>query len=319
MPKGNVVAGIFLLLVTIILLAFQYFRTLKRGCFRAWGWIGLGIILVAEGLLLWGSRWVAIFITPLAWTGYLLFIDAVVWSLQGESRLGKTPAHFLALAFWSVPLWLIFEAYNLRLGNWTYVGLPDSLLVRCVGSVWSFATIWPAILETADFVKALSFFRPQVPRRLRLSPSARLGILLVGLVFVTVPVLVPPSVARYLFGLVWMGFVLLLDPLNYYAEGRSLLRDLETGSTSTLYSLLMSGLICGILWEFWNYWAAAQWVYVFPILQAWKIFAMPLPGYVGFPAFALECFVMYESLRTLRRQLLKVQGGLDWEARDQRG
>jgi hypothetical protein len=106
-----------------------------------------------------------------------------------------------------------------------------------------------------------------------------------------------------------VGFILLLDPLNYYGEGHSLLRDLETGSTSTLYSLLMSGLICGILWEFWNYWATAKWVYVFPILQAWKIFAMPLPGYLGFPAFALECFVMYEFLRTLRRQLLKVQRG----------
>ncbi len=319
MPKRNIVAGIFLLLVAIILLAFRYFRTLKRGRFRAWGWIGLGIILVAEGLLFGGSRWVAIFITPIAWTGYLLLADAAVWSLEGESRLGKTPSHFLALAFWSVPLWLVFEAYNLRLENWTYVGLPDSLLVRCVGSVWSFATIWPAIFETADFVKALGFFRPQAPRRLRLSFSAHLGILLVGLVFVTVPVLVPASAGRYLFGAVWMGFILLLDPLNYYAKGRSLLRDLETGSTSTVYSLLMSGLICGILWEFWNYGAAAKWVYVFPILQVWKIFAMPLPGYLGFPAFALECFVMYEFLRTLRRQLLKVQRGPDREATDQGG
>jgi len=46
---------------------------------------------------------------------------------------------------------------------------------------------------------------------------------------------------------------------------------------------------------------------VFPILQGWKVFEMPLPGYLGFPAFALECFVMYEFLRTLRRWLLKVQ------------
>jgi hypothetical protein len=307
MPKASVVAGIFLLLVAIILLAFKYSRTPKRGPFRAWGWIGLGIILVAEGLLFWGSRWVAVFITPIAWTGYLLLIDAAVWSLRGESRLGKTPAHFFSLAFWSVPLWLIFEAYNLRLENWAYVGLPDSVFVRCLGSVWSFATIWPAILGTADFLEALGLFRPHAARRLKLSRSTHLGIVLVGLAFVTVPVLVPVSAGRYLFGAVWVGFILLLDPLNYYAKGRSLLRDLENGSTSTFYSLLMSGLICGILWEFWNYWATAKWVYVFPILQGWKLFEMPLPGYLGFPVFALECFVMYEFLRTLRRQLLKVQ------------
>jgi hypothetical protein len=319
MLEGSIVAGIVLLLLAVVLLAFRYFHAPTRGRFRAWGWIGLAIIAVAEGLLFWGSRWIAIFITPNAWTGYLLLIDAAVWSLRGESRLASTPRHFLSLAFWSVPLWLIFEAYNLRLENWAYVGLPDSLLVRCIGSVWSFATIWPAILETADFVQALGFLRPQAPRPLRLSPTAHLGVLMVGLVFVTVPVLVPVSVGRYLFGAVWVGFILLLDPLNYYGEGRSLLRDLETGSTSTLYSLLMSGLICGILWEFWNYWATAKWVYVFPILQAWKIFAMPLPGYLGFPAFALECFVMYEFLRTLRRQLLKVQRGPRREGAGQAG
>jgi hypothetical protein len=142
---------------------------------------------------------------------------------------------------------------------------------------------------------------------LKLSRSTHLGIVLVGLAFVTVPVLVPASLGRYLFGAVWVGFILLLDPLDYFVKGRSLLRDLETSSTSTLYSLLISGLICGIFWEFWNYWATAKWVYVFPILQGWKVFEMPLPGYLGFPAFALECFVMYEFLRTLRRRLLKVQ------------
>jgi hypothetical protein len=319
MPKASVVAGILLLLVAIVLLAFKYSRTPKRGRFRVWGWPGLGVILVAEGLLFWGSRWVAIFITPIAWTGYLLFIDAAVWSLRGESRLGSTPRHFLSLAFWSVPLWLIFEAYNLRLENWAYVGLPESLLVQCFGSVWSFATIWPAILETADIVEALGLFRPPAARRLKLSRSTHLGIALVGLAFVTVPVLVPASLGRYLFGAVWVGFILLLDPLNYYARGRSLLRDLEAGSTSTLYSLLISGLICGILWEFWNYWATAKWVYVFPILQGWKVFEMPLPGYLGFPAFALECFVMYEFLRTLRRRLLKVQRRSEGEVMSQGG
>jgi hypothetical protein len=60
-------------------------------------------------------------------------------------------------------------------------------------------------------------------------------------------------------------------------------------------------------------------VYVFPILQAWKIFAMPLSGYLGFPAFALECFVMYEFLRTLRRQLPEGQQGPGWETTDRGG
>ena len=30
-----------------------------------------------------------------------------------------------------------------------------------------------------------------------------------------------------------------------------------------------------------------------------KIFEMPVPGYLGFPAFALECFTMYVFVRAL--------------------
>jgi hypothetical protein len=62
--------------------------------------------------------------------------------------------------------------------------------------------------------------------------------------------------------------------------------------------------VCGILWEFWNYWAGARWIYVFPLAQHWKLFEMPAPGFLGFPPFAVECFAMYEFLRALKCRLL---------------
>ena len=52
-----------------------------------------------------------------------------------------------------------------------------------------------------------------------------------------------------------------------------------------------------MLWEFWNYWARAKWHYTVPIMENLKIFEMPVPGYLGFPAFALECFTMYVFVR----------------------
>jgi len=289
-------------------LAVKYLCAPGRREFRVWGWAGLGIILLAELLLFRGVGWVATFLTPIAWTGYLLVIDAAVWSLRGESRLAGSPRHFLSLAFWSVPLWLIFEAYNLRMENWSYVGLPENLLVRSIGYAWSFATIWPAILETADLIEALAIFPAREKPRATLRPATLFSIFILGLLFVTVPVLVPAPSGQYLFGLVWVGFALLLDPLNYWLRGRSLLREFETGQRSTL------GLICGIFWEFWNYWAAAKWVYVFPILQGWKIFEMPLPGYLGFLPFAVECFVMYEFLRNVRRQIAGLRRSPDRES-----
>jgi len=35
--------------------------------------------------------------------------------------------------------------------------------------------------------------------------------------------------------------------------------------------------------------------YTFPMFQNIKIFEMPVPGYLGFLPFALECFSMYVS------------------------
>ncbi len=313
MGSGHITLGELLLALIAASLGVKYLRALKQGSFRWWGWAGLAIIIGSEFFLFCHVGWVATFFTPVVWTGYLLLIDALVSSLRGRSRLGSEPGKFLALPFWSVPLWLIFEAYNLRLANWTYIGLPESLVLRALGYLWSFATIWPAIFETADFIQALGLFRQQATRRITFSPSSHFIMLIVGLLLVTVPVLIPVRTGQYLFGGVWLGFVFLLDPLNYRWNGRSLLRDLETGQIATFFSFMVAGLVCGVFWEFWNYWAGAKWIYVFPIGHGWKLFQMPLPGYLGFPPFALECFVMYEFLRSVRNQL----AGLD-ESRNRR-
>src|SRR5207245_10691856 len=85
----------------------------------------------------------------------------------------------------------------------------------------------------------------------------------------------------------------LLDPINRRLDLPSFTGDLARGYRARLYSFLFSGWVCGWLWEFWNYWANAKWLYTFPMFQKWKIFEMPAPGYLGFPVFALECFAMY--------------------------
>jgi hypothetical protein len=62
-------------------------------------------------------------------------------------------------------------------------------------------------------------------------------------------------------------------------------------------ALLASGAICGVLWEFWNFWATTRWTYTLPYLGDAKLFEMPLVGYLGFPPFALECYAMWQWLR----------------------
>jgi hypothetical protein len=122
-----------------------------------------------------------------------------------------------------------------------------------------------------------------------------------------IPLVVPQRIAAYLFLLLWVGVVLLLDPVNRRLGLPSFLGDLSEGFRRRLYGFVAAGWICGWLWEFWNNWAAAKWRDTFPIFERWKIFQIPAPGYLGFPPFALECFVVYVTSAWLVGWLKRVK------------
>jgi hypothetical protein len=86
-----------------------------------------------------------------------------------------------------------------------------------------------------------------------------------------------------------------LEPFNTRSGAGSILRDLEKGSGRNLYLLLLSGLLCGILWECWNFWAGSKWLYTIPYVGFLKIFEMPILGFFGFPPFAVACSVMVST------------------------
>lgn len=260
------------------------------------GFSGISIIFLSEILMFLKVELVATFFTPIAWTGYILLIDNLVFITKGESLIRTRTSEFLVMLPASLCLWLLFEFYNLFIKNWYYVGLPENRVIRCFGYTWAFATIWPAVLETNELLESLRVFRFSVPRS-PITPSMLRFLKLAGFVFVIVPFLVPTDTARYLAALVWTGFIFLLDSINYQTNGNSLLRDMENGDSSRLLRLLTSGLICGIIWEFWNYWAKTKWIYTIPILSHVKIFEMPILGYLGFLAFGVEVWVMYESVK----------------------
>lgn len=241
--------------------------------------------------------------TPIAWTGYILLVDGWVWKRRGASWRRNSPAELFFLVCVSIPLWGLFEMYNkYTIRNWYYIGLPENLLLRYAGYAWAFATIWPAIFETADLVSSLRDRRAPGDRTDPPRPQApgTAGWLAVaaGAVMLAGPLLLRRTAAApYLAAPVWLGFICLLDPLNARAGGESLLGDWRRGRTSRLTNLLIAGFVCGLLWEFWNYWGGTKWIYNVPIAPHVKLFEMPVAGYAGFPAFALECFVMYVTVR----------------------
>jgi tetratricopeptide (TPR) repeat protein len=284
--------GVILLACTIAVMVAEFLRRRRRP-FPAYGWVGLIALVIAEWLMFRGVEPVATFFTPIAWTAYALIADATVFAIRGHSRLRDAPAQAAKLALLSIPLWLIFEAYNLRLANWTYAGgmiLP--LPVRWFGYGWAYATIWPGIFLTADVIESFAWWDAPV-RPIVFSRAVQSTFMLAGAILVTVPVILPRSLGSFLFGAVWLGFVFLLDPLNFRIGLPSFEAELASGHRELLFSYLVSGWVCGLLWEFWNFWAASKWNYVFPIMQKEKIFEMPVLGYVGFLPFALECLLMY--------------------------
>jgi hypothetical protein len=285
---------------------------------------GLVLMIVTETATLAGIEPFASWNTPIAWTGFIVFADGVVWRVRGQSWIRSAPREFALLAIVSIPLWLVFEGYNLFINNWYYTGLPENAFLRQFGYAWSFATIWPAIFEGADLIAACRSnsrcstktapareFREHVVAREHttrvVAPEvsrAHLASMAIGAAMLAWP-LVRPS--PYLAAPVWLGFIFLLEPINVRLGGESLWSDFQLGEFSRVKNLMLSGFLCGMLWEFWNYWSRAKWHYTVPIMETVKIFEMPLPGYLGFPAFALECFAMYVFVRAVAVRLVGVQ------------
>ena len=277
--------------------------------------IGLAIMIVSETATLLQIEPFWSWNTPIAWTGFILFADGIVFRARADSWIRSAPREFAALAVVSIPLWLVFEGYNRVIDNWNYTGLPENFLLRQFGYAWSFATIWPAIFEGAELIGVLrgrdrphlldppgapaTPGAPGLPGLPGLPDRRALASVGIGALMLVAPFLASPEAARYLAAPVWLGFIFLLDPINARLGAESLWADARAGGWRRSINLALSGLLCGVLWEFWNFWARAKWHYTVPIMERWKIFEMPLPGYFGFPPFALECFTMYVLVRRL--------------------
>jgi hypothetical protein len=268
-----------------------------------YGWLGLGIVVAAEVSLFAGQPFVGKWFTPIVWTGYILFADGLALRLRGHSLINDRPREAMMLAWISVGCWLVFEAYNIRLQNWFYVNVPVNPIERNWAYLWSFATIMPGMFETADVLEGLGFVGNLRVKPRSFSPALLAGVFVVGLAWVTIPPLLPVSIARYTFGFVWLGFILLLEPINMQLGASSPLAEWGDGDPGPALRLLGAGLVCGLLWEFWNFWASSGWRYSLPWPLDFGVhyFRMPVLGLLGFPPFAWESWAMFQFLKRALR------------------
>ncbi len=263
---------------------------------KPYGWAGLLLLLVSEYCLFRKVEPFGTWFYCFAWWSYILLADNLLLRLRGRSLLCGRRAELWRMLPLSVFTWLLFEAYNLILHNWAYRDVIAQTWLRWLGYSIAFATVLPGVFITADLCEYMLFRVRERPfasenEQVQGLPHAvpANAYVILGACMSIAPLLWP----RFFFPAVWIGPIFLLDPLLGRLGLRSLSAQITAGSRRRVCSLLAGGLACGLLWEFWNFWATSRWVYTIPFFGEWKVFEMPVLGFLGFPPFALECWIFY--------------------------
>jgi hypothetical protein len=297
--------GILLVAVCEILLFVDVHRS-NRGPIRS---AAERLAIAHPGDLLGhAARWVAVNMTALVWVSYLIFLEGLLTLRNGASAVRRRPNHFLLLCLASVFIWGVFDMINFNLGMraWIYIGMPGTPGIpgdfydRAFGYLLAFATVVPGMMLSGQVLLDLKLFdwaRSSGRDGFRMPHWGLWASLIGGAAMLACVILIATPVTNYV---LWTSLVFLLDPINYWLGRPSMFRDWERGWYGRTLAAFAGGLICGFLWEFWNYWALTKWTYHLPFLggaEQYRYFEMPLPGLLGFIPFGIECWIMWQIIR----------------------
>ncbi|MFL5735652.1 MAG: hypothetical protein ACJ78Q_21045 [Chloroflexia bacterium] len=272
-------------------------RDSSRQALRPHFWVGVGLLAVGNFLIFarapggdflrpYSDYWFAC-----VWFGYIFAVDALVYQRDRRSLFVSARPVFLAMLPLSAAAWWGFEWLNERMQNWHYLrpyDIPEwyANFISCV----FFSTVIPAVWETADWLRGTQWAR-NLPELRAITYPRFVPYLLIaaGIASFVLPLVWP----RYFFGLIWGFAALVLDPINYLAGRPSIIGFVERGKWRVPIAFYLAGLTCGVLWEFWNFWAFPKWYYTVPYVGFLKVFEMPVLGYLGYGPFALELFAVF--------------------------
>jgi hypothetical protein len=260
---------------------------------------GLAMVAAATILLLRGVEPFATWYYIFAWYPVLLAADGLValtggvQGRRGEFLLLGRKWFLITMLLWSAVVWLFYEVFNFRLENWYYVNVPADRVARWSGTLIAFATVLPAVFVAEGLLNGLNVAKQVRWPTFTVNERFIIWMRVAGLIMLALVLIWP----RYFFPLVWGATMMLVEPENYKrSRAHSLLADLERGEPGRLLRLLLGGAMIGFVWEMLNINARAKWIYTVPGVEELKIFEMPVPGFFGFPPFAVECFILWQAL-----------------------
>ncbi len=264
--------------------------------FRIYGIVGILLILFVEANFFLKIQPFANWYFPIVWLGYILVIDSLVYKLRKDSMISNRFSQFLGLVFISMLFWWVFEFMNLSVRNWRYSGLQGlGSYANLFGSL-SFSTVLPAFFETVELIRSVRLFeRKKLHKKHNITPKFLHYMIGIGIFCFVASILL----SKFAFPLVWLSFFFILDPINYLHKQPSVIKHLKDKKLAIPLSLLLAGIILGFFWEFWNYWAIPKWSYDVPFVGFFKVFEMPILGYLGYFPFAFELYAMYWFARSL--------------------
>lgn len=263
---------------------------------KAYGFLGIILVVLVEINFFLKIQPFANWYFPIVWLGYILIVDAIVYELKGRSLINNRIWTFIGLFVASAIFWWIFEFINIPLQNWSYVGTEGLGALKQVFATLSFATVLPALFETVELIRSVHIFdKFKLKKKYEIEKWLLYLMMGVGAICFMAPIFLP----KFTFPLVWLSFFFFLDPINYMNKQPSIIGHIRNRKLVVPLSLLLAGILLGFLWEFWNYWAIPKWTYNIPFVGFFKIFEMPILGYLGYFPFAFELYAMYWFVRSL--------------------
>jgi hypothetical protein len=271
-------------------------RLSPRMPFPWWGWLAVGWTafawILAWTRFSWFQAWQP-YTFPLLWFGYIIVINALLFSRTGQCMLINRRKYLLKLFVLSAGFWWMCEYLNQFVHNWHYVGMTEVHTVTTV--FWmtlSFSTVLPAVLGTYEFLASFTQVKAPVENWsvIPTVESPRTGWLLVSLG--CLGLLLIGHWPNVLFFLLWIAPLLIMLGIKIVLGDKTILMPLAKGNWSPVVVSAMAALFCGGFWEMWNAYSLVHWEYSIPYVHAFMIFEMPILGYAGYWPFGVECLAV---------------------------
>lgn len=258
--------------------------------FPAWFWIGL-IITMSSWIISWNQ------IKPFSyytfagiWIGFILILDGINFRLKGSSMLTRDKVGFFITFLYSSMFWWVFEILVMVTKNWYYLTDRPILSIfehQFLGSIY-FSTVIPAVFQVAELLTTKNLFTNEIKIEKISKWFANLYPVL-GLGSLIITIIKP----EYFFPLMWIFLYFVLDYINYKAGFDNLIKDVLANKWRRILTLAIASIICGFFWEMWNSYADPKWIYQIPYWGEFKVFEMPVLGFIGYLPFGLEIFAFF--------------------------